>query len=170
MSSPVTVGGWIEAYCTSCRRLGEHIVVALVGVKPAKVECTSCHGQHRYRATLPDAVKASTPRASRRASPSSESEASAGRDPAELNALIGGRTPAPYDIQRCYLVGDVVGHPQFGTGVVLATAGTQKVEILFAKGPKILLHDRGSVRPGLARPAPRRADDSQRVTDAPPRK
>jgi hypothetical protein len=124
-----------------------HTIVALVGTKPAKVECQGCHKQHQYRAAPPGTptTKAATgvkkPRASKSSTPSAPAinfdELLAGRD-AEA------RTYAPGEK---YAVGDVVRHPTFDVGVVTAIPGVQKVEISFRESKKILLHDRGGAAP-----------------------
>lgn len=48
---PLRVGQDIDAWCTKCRLDSTHVIVAMGpdGVKPKRVECTSCNGQHNYR-------------------------------------------------------------------------------------------------------------------------
>ncbi|MEZ4453811.1 MAG: hypothetical protein R3B09_30425 [Nannocystaceae bacterium] len=48
---PLRVGQDIDAWCTKCRLDTTHVVVAMGpdGIKPKRVECTSCNGQHNYR-------------------------------------------------------------------------------------------------------------------------
>lgn len=175
MSTP-TVGGWIDGWCTSCRAVREHVIVAMVGVRPVKAECTSCHKQHAYRAAAPGekAEKEAKPaRASVGARATAASRKSAPEvSPAEqLDAKLVGRTPVPYDPRRRFAVGDAVRHPTFGTGAVTATPGPQKVEVLFAVGSKVLSHDRdAAVAPTIGRPALRGAGDGPLVSDAPARK
>jgi pyruvate/2-oxoglutarate dehydrogenase complex dihydrolipoamide acyltransferase (E2) component len=54
---PYRVGQDVDAWCTKCRLDVTHVIVALAsdGETPKRVECTSCGGQHNYRA--PKAVK-----------------------------------------------------------------------------------------------------------------
>ena len=49
---PIQVGKDIDAWCTRCRLDTTHIIVSLKadGLSPKRVECTSCGGQHNYRA------------------------------------------------------------------------------------------------------------------------
>ena len=56
--SEAKVGAETQAYCTTCRTMREHVIVAMVDKKPAKVECTECHKQHLFRAGPPGAAKA----------------------------------------------------------------------------------------------------------------
>ena len=45
-----TVGGEIDAWCTSCRMNLNHRIVAIVRSTPKRVECLTCNKQHNYRA------------------------------------------------------------------------------------------------------------------------
>jgi hypothetical protein len=160
------VGGWTQAWCTTCKAVCEHIVVAMEGGKPAKVECESCHRQHLFRAGAPGtkAPKAAGGRARKAA-------ADAAPPPPEIDlvALTAGRPSRGYDPKTRFAVGEVVTHPSFGIGLVTQLPGPQKVEIAFQVGAKLLAHDRGvAVAAGLARPAPRNDAAGPRVSDAPP--
>src|SRR5206468_5683065 len=89
------VGGETQAYCTSCKTMHEHIVVAMHAGRPAKVECVHCHKQHVYRAGPPGAPKVKTARSpSARARKSADAASSA--PPIDLAARIAGRDPRPY--------------------------------------------------------------------------
>jgi hypothetical protein len=157
------VGGETQAWCTTCKKMNEHVIVALVAGRPAKVECVSCHKQHVFRAGAPGtkAPRAGRPRKALAAEPQAE--------PIDLAALVAGRPSRAYDPKARFAVGEVVTHPSFGTGLVTLLPGPQKVEIAFQTGAKLLTHDRGAPQSaGLTRP-PRREEEGPRpVTDAPP--
>ena len=51
-------GGEADSFCTRCRMVLAHTILALEGGKPARVECNTCHGQHNYRPGTPDARSA----------------------------------------------------------------------------------------------------------------
>jgi hypothetical protein len=152
----------------------EHIVVAMVGQNPAKVECTSCHRQHQYRAAPPGTKKEKEPRAPRTAGGRPRREGTAAATPAvapvDLEARIANRTPQRYDAAHRFAIDDVVEHPSFGLGVVIGLPGAQKIEVLFSSGAKLLLHDRGGAKMGLQRPPPRSEENGPHVSDAPPPK
>lgn len=159
------VGGDTMAWCTTCRAVGEHVIVAMVGAKPAKVECASCHKQHLFRAGAPGTAPTRTASGRRKSSlpPTPQPE------PIDLEALVAGRPRKPYDPKTRFAIGEVVEHPSFGVGLVTLLPGPQRVEIAFQIGAKLLTHDRGaSSVPALTRP-PRRDDDAgPTVSDAPP--
>jgi hypothetical protein len=164
------VGGEVEAYCTTCKTMKEHVIVAMVGVKPAKVECISCHKQHVYRAH-PPGVKAE---GSARARKSAAAAVSAPPVTEALEARLAGREgdAKAYSPNVRFAVEEIIRHPSFGLGVVVSLPAAQKVEIDFRGGRKLLLHDRGSAQAlTLERPPPREDDEKRRpVTDAPPTK
>ena len=159
----VKVGGETQAYCTSCKTMREHIIVALEDGKPAKVECDECHKQHLFRAGPPGTKKPAKPRAKKSSEPAKNTPS------IDLAAHIASRTARGYDVKTGFGLGDVVTHPSFGTGVVTALPGAQKMEVTFEVGSKLLAHDRAAaIAPSLARPARRDDNDGRTVTDAPP--
>jgi hypothetical protein len=160
------VGGDVEAYCMTCKTMKEHVIVAMVGEKPAKVECISCHKQHLYRANPPGVKAASTRKSSTAVSAPPVTEA--------LEARLAGREgdAKAYSPNVRFSIEEIIRHPSFGLGVVVSLPAAQKVEIDFRGGRKLLLHDRGSAQPlTLERPPVRKDDEDRRpVTDAPPTK
>lgn len=129
MKATLSVGDIIDAQCSKCKRITNHIVVALVGDKPASVNCNTCGGVHRYRRAAP-AVKA--PKAASTA-PSAKAE-----DWKALHSAINSIAPKDYDMEAGYRVGSVIRHPSYGLGLVQRMAGDRKMEILFESGKKVL--------------------------------
>lgn len=176
----VRVGGETSAYCTSCRDMRLHVVVAMVGTKPARVECRSCHKQHNYKAAPPGAPRkkaeggTTAPRKPRATKSESKSRSLAEHP---LDALLAvrsaaeARTYTPFDR---YVVGDLVSHPTFGLGAVAALPAPGKVEIVFRDASKLLMHERppaGSAATPKLQPPPRRDDARfQGASDAPPKR
>ncbi len=162
------VGGNTQAFCTHCKVEREHIVVAMVDGRPARVECDICHRQHNFRA----APSAKTARAAASSTGSRSRKAAAEPAPTpvvDLAVLTAGRPSRLYDPKSRFAVGEVVQHPSFGVGLVTLLPGPQKVEIAFQTGARLLTHDRATAPSGgLERPAPRDETDGPRVSDAPP--
>jgi len=165
--SSASVGGEVESWCTTCKIMKDHVVVAVVDDKPAKVECLGCHGQHRFRATPPGTP---APRAARTAR-KTPVPAAGHIDDLEAKLSAGTAGARGYATGETYAVGDFVRHPTFGVGLVFALPAAQKVEIAFLSGRKLLVHARtGEMITTLERP-PRRDDEAPRLaTDAPPPK
>jgi len=45
----IRLGDDIDDYCVRCKRIMNHNVVSVLGGKPAKVRCRTCHSDHDYR-------------------------------------------------------------------------------------------------------------------------
>jgi hypothetical protein len=156
MAEQLKVGGELDAWCTSCRLMKWHTIVALVGNKPAKVECQGCHKQHQFRAQPPGTPSTTTP--GEKKPRASKAAATPATPSVSFDELLGGRDSEArtYSPNDKFAVGDIVRHPTFDVGVVTSIPGVQKVEITFREGKKILLHDRGGVVPSKLAPPPRR--------------
>lgn len=168
MAEELKVGGELDAWCTTCRLMKWHTIVALVDGKPAKVECQGCGKQHQYRAQPPGAgdkpERAPRARAAKTAAPATPA--------VDFDTLLGGRDSEakPYSPNTTYALNDVVRHPTFGLGVVTTTPAPQKIEVTFRGGDKkILLHDRGATQASRLEPPPRRDESPKRsgTSDSP---
>jgi hypothetical protein len=161
----VKVGGEIEAYCPTCKTTKWQIVVALVGGKPAKLECIGCHRQHGIRSTrMTKREPAARPR----------SVAVAPAPPTvDLDSRIAGRESSarPYSPQTTFAVDEVIRHPTFGVGLVLTLPASTKMEVQFRGGRKVLVHALAAAEaPRLQRPARAEPDDEPRPPPDAPRK
>jgi len=154
MAEEYKVGGELDAWCTSCRLMKWHTIVALVAGKPAKVECQGCNKQHQYRAQPPGSATAGPkkPRASKASTPASPA--------VDFDTLLAGRIGEArvYSPNDTFALNDVVRHPTFDIGVVTAAPAPQKIEVTFRDGKKMLLHDRGGKVASTLGTAPRRDD------------
>lgn len=163
MAEELKVGGELDAWCTSCKLMKWHTIVALVDGKPAKVECQGCHKQHQFRAQppAPGEKPEKAPRAKR-----APKTATPPAPVVDFDTLLAGREAEAktYSPNDTYALNDVVRHPSFGVGVATATPGPQKIELTFRDGSKkVLLHDRGGAQASKLGPAPRRDDAAPRT-------
>lgn len=160
MAPNLKVGSEVDAYCTRCRLLLAHTILAMVGTKIARVRCNTCGGDHAFRPApgttdRPSASRSTSspsraPRASRSASEEkviiSFEEQLAGKDIAN----------APrYSPKDTYMEDQVIQHPTFGLGLVTAVRG-DKVDIAFKAETKTLVHGRGGApaqKPTFNRPS-----------------
>ncbi|MDH3998405.1 MAG: hypothetical protein OET90_06160 [Desulfuromonadales bacterium] len=125
-----SVGDPIESRCTKCRKITNHIIVAITDDVPAKVQCNTCEGQHKYR---PPAAK-KKPAAKRIAKPKELEQ----KEWQKLFADSEGQQSVPYAMTAAFKTGTVIKHPNFGLGLVQAITGPQKMEVLFEDGKKKL--------------------------------
>lgn len=123
------VGDIIDARCTKCLKVTNHVIVAMIGSKPAKVQCNTCQGTHRYR------PPAAAPKAAKRTgvSPAGEQQ-----EWAALRAAMNPDTARDYAMDRDYRVGTVIRHASFGLGLVQRVVGDRKMEVLFEDGRKMM--------------------------------
>ncbi len=150
MPRPLKVGGDVDSWCTKCRMMLTHRIVAMVGPKPARVECETCHSQHNWRERAPGEApvrearivgsSGSAPRAPRVSHVTKLEQERRDREQSWEKAVTG-RMMADfikYNVKTQFKVGDLVKHPKFGDGVVTQVIDAHKVEILFKDEPRRL--------------------------------
>ena len=162
MATPVPLpvykpGSEIDAYCTSCKADKMHRIIAMLGTAPKKVECLSCKGHHLYR---PTAAQKEAAAAHKRASRADRSST------VKVKPRLSGIGPVPrvkedlsvtwekavtgkgfndfkvYRMDLTFAKGEVIRHAKFGEGVVTQVVETDKCEILFKDGLKMLAQAR----------------------------
>jgi len=134
-------GADTDAYCGHCGLELAHVIVAMDGAKPARVQCKTCKSIHGFRrpAGTPDrkssSEKARTPRSKSKSKPPET----------DLSDLLKGRNLAAarsYVMTQAFAANDLIRHANFGLGVVVGSPAADKVTVLFACGLKVLAHAR----------------------------
>jgi hypothetical protein len=148
MSKPLRAGGEVDSWCTKCKLVLNHRVIAMVGGTPVRVECSTCGSHHNYRARAPGEKAPSAPRATSSGAPRSTRVPSATK--AQQAALererswekaIAGKAVSDfknYRVDQTFAEGDLIRHKKFGDGVVTRILDPKKVEILFKDEPRTL--------------------------------
>jgi hypothetical protein len=129
------VGGEVDSFCTRCQMTLAHTIHAIVGGRPVKVECNTCHGIHRYRGDAPADAKPARPGSPVR--PARE------RTIVSFDETLRGKNLAmaqKYSPKARYEVDQVIEHPTFGLGWVSAVRDGNKVEVTFRSDVKVLVH------------------------------
>ena len=135
----IKVGGEVDTFCTRCDLTLAHTVHAVVGGRPVKVECNTCHSIHRFRDPGGRAPSA-------RAAPRGERPVRARPEVVGFEALLAERDVSAaraYSPKATFAVDEVVDHPLFGRGFVSAVRDGGKVEVTFRSEVKLLVHARG---------------------------
>lgn len=134
------VGGEVDSYCTKCRMMLAHTIIAMVGEKIARVQCNTCMGQHAHRAQPPGTAKkkAATEGTTRRRTSKKEVETLPFESLFEGADVSQARTYSP---RERFEEKEIVNHPTFGLGLV-ETARDDKIDIVFKMGQKTLIHGR----------------------------
>ena len=138
---PLRAGGEVDSYCTKCRLVLNHRIIAMVGTTPKKVECSTCSSHHLYRAGAPGSIpppgasgrSSSAPRAARVSHVTRAEAARVEREKTWEKATIGkGVTEFKrYDVAATFNEGDLVRHTKFGDGVITRVLDARKVEVMF---------------------------------------
>jgi hypothetical protein len=134
------VGRDIEAWCSRCETGTEHTILAMVGDEVAQVRCQGCGAQHRYKPAVEGAAPARRHSTSDAARPSRRQE-SGGMSRDRFRRLMADRQPdeaAPYSTSLSVTAGQMIRHPSFGHGFVLA-AQEGKATVLFEDGERRLV-------------------------------
>lgn len=159
MTKAIKTGGEIDSYCTKCKMVLNHRIIAMVGTQPVRVECSTCGSHHNYRPRMPGEKAAKEARAPKSTSTGSSSRSSTPRAPGGARAAairaeeerlgrerfwekaVSGKTPSEfraYKVTETFTEGELIRHSKFGDGIVTRIVDSKKVEILFREEPKTL--------------------------------
>ncbi len=151
-SKPLKAGGEVDSWCTKCKLILNHRIIAMENGAPARVECSTCYSHHNYRARAPgerapSASTGTTRMASGSAAPRSTrmtvtkaQQAALEREKTWEKAIAGKAVSEfrAYKVSETFAEGDLVHHKKFGDGVVTRILDQKKVEVLFKDEPRTL--------------------------------
>jgi hypothetical protein len=157
MSKPLRAGGEVDSWCTKCKLVLNHRVIAMVGGTPVRVECSTCMSHHNYRPRAPgdkapkepaargassssSSASSAAPRSTRVSSATKAQQAALEREKSWEKATLGKTANEfkPYRVDQIFSEGDLIRHKKFGDGVVTRILDPKKVEILFKDEPRTL--------------------------------
>jgi hypothetical protein len=152
MSKPLRAGGEVDSWCTKCKLVLNHRVIAMVQGTPVRVECSTCMSHHNFRARAPGdkAPAAGTTRSvassgsagprSTRSTVTKAQQAALDREKSWEKAIAGKAVSEfkNYRVDATFAEGDLIRHKKFGDGVVTRVLDPKKVEILFKDEPRTL--------------------------------
>jgi len=150
VSATVCPGDDVEAWCTRCRMNLNHRVIALVGKEIQRVHCLTCGGDHKYHPpkhaqtaerVQPERTRVSNADATEKTRKPKDKAPS--RPASEWNTVMKEMppetSPRPYRTSESYGASEFIEHPVFGTGRVLEIVGSQRIQVIFREGRKILV-------------------------------
>lgn len=156
------VGGEVDGYCTKCKMILGHTIVAMVGDKIARVRCNTCMGDHNYRPNAPGTKRAKAPTSRARAS-----ESPSKVETLPFETLFEGRDLSEakrYSPKERFAAGDLLEHPTFGLGLV-ESVRDDKLDAVFKPGPKTLIHGLGAA-PHVFEKSPRGSEAGAQTASA----
>jgi hypothetical protein len=131
----IAVGSDVEAYCTKCRMVLAHAVVAMQGTKPRRVRCNTCNGEHNYRATKPVAKAPSKKGGKAPKSTTKKTRQSWEEVMQEASA----KPHKKYSMSGSFGEGDWIEHATFGLGCVQSFVPPNKITVRFADSVRMLV-------------------------------
>jgi hypothetical protein len=133
----ISVGADVEAYCTKCKIVLSHTVVAMQGAKPRRVKCNTCGGDHNFRASKPLAKTAKKPGKTRTITKKVR------QSWGEVMQEASGKPHKTYSMSGSYGEGDWIEHWTFGLGCVQSFTPPNKITVRFADSTKMLVCNQG---------------------------
>ena len=134
------VGDDIDAWCTRCKMVLGHTILAMVGDRPARVRCNTCQGEHNYKASAAAPKRGSW-------EPKADRERKAARPTVtSWEALLAQKDISRarrYSAKERFEADDVLDHPVFGIGLVQEVHG-DKMKVAFKADTKLLVHGKGA--------------------------
>jgi peptide subunit release factor 1 (eRF1) len=134
----IVIGTDVEAYCTKCKMVLAHVVMAMMGGKPRRVKCNTCGGEHNYRAEKPVAKAAKSEKTTKK--PSTRKTR---RSWDEIMKEAASKPHKKYAMAGSFSEGDWIEHAKFGLGCVLAFVPPNKITVRFADSTKLLVCNQG---------------------------
>lgn len=133
----IAIGSEVEAYCTKCKLVLAHNVIALKEDKPRRVKCLTCEGEHNFRATKPK------PRAKGKKSATGRTKTKRSRQTWEdIMKEAADKPHKPYSMSGSFEDGDWIEHTKFGRGCVESYTPPNKIKVRFADSTRILVCNR----------------------------
>ncbi len=134
----IAVGSDVEAYCTKCKLVLAHAVIAMGATKPRRVRCNTCSGEHNYRATKPVA-KTPSKKAEKKTRVSTKKTRQSWE---EVMQEASSKPHKKYSMSGSFGEGDWIEHATFGLGCVQSFIPPNKITVRFADSTRMLVCNR----------------------------
>lgn len=136
----IAVGSDIDAYCTKCKEVLNHAIVAMQGDKPRRVRCHTCDGEHNYRATKP---ASRTP--AKKSAKTTKKKTTTKKSRQSWEEVMQQAMDKPhkkYSMSGSFDEGDWIEHSHFGLGCVQSFTAPNKITVRFADSTRLLVCNR----------------------------
>ncbi len=142
MSNNYSVSGNVDGWCTKCKLELAHTIIAMTENVPVKVKCNTCNSEHKFRSRKSAASRPKSAKSKNPARKIKTQEANYNDYISRLSDYDMTRVRI-YSMEGSYKKDEIIEHSKFGVGIVLSLIQTNKIEMLFKDGPKILVHNIG---------------------------
>jgi hypothetical protein len=140
---PSLIGNDIEAYCTKCKILLDHIILVEIDQVVSRVKCKTCGSEHKYRSEKPISKKSSSSPDSlsvNKVKSGSSMPKKMSTAPTQWenkkNELKSNHLIKIYRTQDTFRLRDVIQHHAFGLGFVEQIISDTRMEVLFCDSIK----------------------------------
>lgn len=116
-----------------------HIVIAMDGDKPKRVQCNTCDGEHNYRAAKPASKTTAAKKEKKTRSTSKKSRQSW----EEVMKEAADKPHKQYNMAGSFGEGDWIEHNTFGLGCVQTFVAPNKITVRFADSTRMLVCNHG---------------------------
>jgi hypothetical protein len=130
----LAVGSDVEAYCTKCKIVLAHTIVAMQGQKPRRVKCNTCDGTHNYRPSKPE-PKTAAKKSGKGRTTSKRTRQSWD----EIMQEASNKPKKPYTMAGSFGEGDWIEHSTFGVGCVQSFTPPNRIVVRFADSTRTLV-------------------------------
>ncbi len=134
------VGKRVDSWCARCKLMLAHTIEAIVKDKITRTHCNTCGAQHAYRRNPPGTASATV----RGVSSGSGRSTKATSPAVDYQELLRGKdvgNARAYKISERFRPKEIIRHPTFGVGLVVAVRDTNKIDVGFSDGLKTLIQD-----------------------------
>jgi hypothetical protein len=115
--------------------------MAVKGVKPSRVKCNTCGGEHNYRAEKPVAKTAAATKKEKAAKKPSTRKTRQSWE--ETMAEASSKEHAKYAMSGSFKEGEWIEHVKFGLGQVQTFVPPNKITVRFADTSRLLVCNQG---------------------------
>src|SRR4030067_2672610 len=140
MSKVYTVSGNVDGWCTKCKLELAHTIIAMAKNMPVKVKCNTCNSEHKFRAKQSGVSKPKSAKSKSHARKIKTQETNYNDYMSRLTDYDLSRVKI-YSMDGSYKKDEIIEHFKFGVGIVLSLIQTNKIEMLFKDGPRVLVHN-----------------------------
>ena len=131
------VGSDVEAYCTKCKMVLAHSIVAMEGTKPRRVRCNTCNGEHNYRADEARSEDCVQKDGEKRAKKATTKRTRQSWE--EVMQEASAKPHKKYSMSGSFGEGDWIEHATFGLGCVQTFVAPNKITVRFADSTRMLV-------------------------------
>jgi DNA-directed RNA polymerase subunit M/transcription elongation factor TFIIS len=140
---PSLIGKDIEAFCTKCKIVLDHIILVDIDQVVSRVKCKTCGSEHRYRSNKPNPKKSSSspdPIREKKVISGSSMPKRISTAPSQWENKKSEMKPnhliKTYRTQDTFRLRDVIQHHAFGLGFVEQIISDTRMDVLFCDSIK----------------------------------